>query len=96
MGAPMARRLLKEGHRVSVFNRSPEKARRLAGDGATVVDDPVKAVSDAEIIFIMVPDTPDVEATISRIKPRAEEGPTRHRHEHDFAAFGARDGGPAS
>ena len=32
-----------------------------------VVTDPVDAVADAEIIFIMVPDTPDVEATISRI-----------------------------
>ena len=30
MGAPMARRLLKEGHKVSVFNRSTEQAQRLA------------------------------------------------------------------
>ena len=74
MGAPMARRLLKAGHRVSVFNRSPEKAQRLASDGATVVTDPANAAADAEIVFIMVPDTPDVEATVARIKPALKKG----------------------
>jgi 3-hydroxyisobutyrate dehydrogenase len=74
MGAPMVRRLLKAGHKVSVFNRSPEKAQRLAADGATVVTDPVGAVANAEIVFIMVPDTPDVEATIARITPALKKG----------------------
>src|ERR1039457_2435005 len=74
MGAPMARGLLKAGHRVSAFNRSPEKAQRLAADGATVVTDPVNAVANAEIVFIMVPDTPDVEATVARIKPALKKG----------------------
>jgi 3-hydroxyisobutyrate dehydrogenase-like beta-hydroxyacid dehydrogenase len=74
MGAPMARRLLKAGHRVSVYNRSPEKAQRLTIDGATVVIDPVNAAANAEIIFIMVPDTPDVEATIARITPAMKKG----------------------
>ena len=74
MGAPMVRRLLKAGHKVSVFNRSPEKAQRLAADGATVVTDPAGAVANAEIIFIMVPDTPDVEATVARIKPALKKG----------------------
>lgn len=74
MGAPMARRLLKAGHKVSVYNRSPEKAQRLAADGATVVMDPINAVASAEIVFIMVPDTPDVEATVARIKPALQKG----------------------
>lgn len=74
MGAPMARRLLKAGHKVSAFNRSPEKAQRLAADGATIVNDPAHAVADAEIIFIMVPDTPDVEANVARIKPALKKG----------------------
>ncbi|HLI82101.1 MAG TPA: NAD(P)-binding domain-containing protein, partial [Candidatus Binataceae bacterium] len=74
MGAPMVRRLLKAGHKVSVFNRSPEKAQRLAADGATVVSDPASAAAEAEVIFIMVPDTPDVEATIARIKPALRKG----------------------
>src|ERR1700730_6148051 len=74
MGAPMARRLLKAGHKVSVFNRSPEKAQRLASDGATVVNDPADAVANAEVIFVMVPDTPDVEATAARITPALKKG----------------------
>jgi 3-hydroxyisobutyrate dehydrogenase-like beta-hydroxyacid dehydrogenase len=39
-----------------------------------VAADPAHAVANAEIIFIMVPDTPDVEATISRIKPSLKKG----------------------
>jgi 3-hydroxyisobutyrate dehydrogenase len=74
MGAPMVRRLLKAGHKVSVFNRTPDKAQRLAADGATVVADPASAVASAEVIFIVVPDTPDVEATIARIKPALKKG----------------------
>jgi 3-hydroxyisobutyrate dehydrogenase len=74
MGAPMVRRLLKAGHKVSVFNRTPEKAQRLAADGATVVTDPANAVASAEVVFVMVPDTPDVEATVARIKPVLKKG----------------------
>jgi len=70
----MVRRLLKAGHKVSVFNRSQEKAQRLAADGATIIIDPANAVANAEIIFIMVPDTPDVEATIARIAPALKKG----------------------
>ncbi|HXW85446.1 MAG TPA: NAD(P)-dependent oxidoreductase [Candidatus Binataceae bacterium] len=69
MGAPMARRLLKAGHRVRVFNRTEAKARALATDGATVAPDAAAAVAGAEAVFIMVPDTPDVEQTIASIEP---------------------------
>ncbi len=76
MGAPMARRILLAGHRVRVFNRSPEKARSLAADGASVVvaADAAACVSGAEIVFIMVPDTPDVEATVAKIEPVLKAG----------------------
>ncbi|HJU28481.1 MAG TPA: NAD(P)-binding domain-containing protein, partial [Candidatus Binataceae bacterium] len=74
MGAPMARRLLKAGHRVRVHNRSPEKARALAGDGATVCSDPAEAAAGAEAVFIMVPDTPDVESVAARIEPELGRG----------------------
>lgn len=76
MGAPMARRLLAAGHRVRVFNRSPEKARALAADGAIVVADPAQAATGAAIVFIMVPDTPDVEAVVAKIEPALASGQT--------------------
>jgi 2-hydroxy-3-oxopropionate reductase len=74
MGAPMARRLLSAGHRVHVFNRSPEKARALTNDGARVAADAAAGVAGAEIIFIMVPDTVDVEATVAKIEPALTRG----------------------
>jgi 3-hydroxyisobutyrate dehydrogenase-like beta-hydroxyacid dehydrogenase len=69
MGAPMARRLLKVGHRVRVFNRTIEKARALSADGAIEASDPVEAVRGASVIFTMLPDTPDVLGVIDRVLP---------------------------
>jgi 3-hydroxyisobutyrate dehydrogenase-like beta-hydroxyacid dehydrogenase len=74
MGAPMARRLLKAGHRLRVYNRTLERARILAADGAVVASEPAQAIAGAEAVFIMVPDTPDVEATIARIEPALKAG----------------------
>ena len=74
MGAPMARRLLGGGHRVRVFNRSPEKARALVADGAIFASEPAACVSGADVVFIMVPDTPDVEAVIARIESALKNG----------------------
>src|SRR5271156_2962182 len=74
MGAPMARRLLGGGHRVRVFNRSPEKARMLAADGAIVAADAPACVAGSDLVFVMVPDTPDVEATVAKIEPALKAG----------------------
>ncbi len=74
MGAPMARRLLAAGHKVRVFNRSPERAAPLRSDGAIVAADPAAAASGAGAIFIMVSDTPDVEAVVSQIEPVLRPG----------------------
>jgi len=74
MGAPMARRLLKAGHHLRVFNRSREKARALLDEGAVMAPEAAAAAEGAEIIFIMVPDTPDVENVIGRIEPSLARG----------------------
>jgi 3-hydroxyisobutyrate dehydrogenase-like beta-hydroxyacid dehydrogenase len=74
MGAPMATRLLRAGHRVRVFSRTPEKARRLAADGAQLASTAADAAASAEVIFIMVPDTPDVEAVVAQISPALRAG----------------------
>ena len=74
MGAPMARRLIRGGHRVRVFNRSPEKARVMAADGAIVAADAAACVAGAEVVFVMVTDTPDVVATIAKIEPALKAG----------------------
>jgi 3-hydroxyisobutyrate dehydrogenase-like beta-hydroxyacid dehydrogenase len=74
MGAPMARRLLSGGHRLHVFNRSPEKARPLVEEGAVMAPDPAAAAQSTDAIFIMVPDTPDVENVIAKIEPALTRG----------------------
>ncbi len=74
MGAPRARRLLGGGHRVRVFNRSAAKARALAAEGAIVAADAAACVAGAAVIFIMVPDTPDVEASVAKIEPALVAG----------------------
>ena len=61
MGGPMAEHLVKAGHTVIGFNRSPAPVERLVtagGKGATSVSE---AVREADVIITMVPDSPDVE-----------------------------------
>ncbi|HTR61083.1 MAG TPA: NAD(P)-dependent oxidoreductase [Candidatus Binataceae bacterium] len=74
MGTPMVRRLIAAGHNLRVFNRSPEKAARLRADGATVCSEPADAASGADTVFIMVPDTPDVESVLTKIEPVLKAG----------------------
>lgn len=56
MGSGMARRLLGAGARLAVYNRSAERARSLAAEGATVAATPREAVNGADIVFSMVAD----------------------------------------
>src|SRR5260370_6828971 len=69
MGAPMARRLLRAGHNVTVFNRTRTRAQALEADGAVVTDSPAQTVSSAAVIFTMVPDTPHREPLIHHTTP---------------------------
>jgi 3-hydroxyisobutyrate dehydrogenase len=56
MGSGMARRLLGAGVRLTVFNRSAERARALAADGAVLAGSPREAVAEADVVFSMVAD----------------------------------------
>ena len=56
MGAPMARRLLKAGFAVAVWNRDPAKAEALRADGATVAASAAEAVRGADVAFTMLSD----------------------------------------
>ncbi|MDG4866251.1 NAD(P)-binding domain-containing protein, partial [Streptomyces sp. T-3] len=44
MGAPMARQLLRAGHPLTVWNRTPAKAEPLVAAGARPAADPAEAV----------------------------------------------------
>jgi 2-hydroxy-3-oxopropionate reductase len=78
MGAPMARNLMRAGHRLRLHNRSAKRAVALAAESAdfTVAADPTAAAGGAELVFIMAPDTPDVENVVARIEPALHKGQT--------------------
>jgi 3-hydroxyisobutyrate dehydrogenase len=73
MGTGMARSLLREGHDVTVWNRSQEKAKPLADDGATVADSAAGAVAGAEVVITMLF---DIEPVLSVMAEVAESWPT--------------------
>jgi 3-hydroxyisobutyrate dehydrogenase len=66
MGAPMARNLLKAGFQVRVWNRTPEKARVLAAQGADLAETPADAVREAAFVITMLTDTAAVRAVIGQ------------------------------
>lgn len=56
MGAPMAGHLLRAGHEVAIYNRTPGRAEALRGQGAEVCDTPMEAASGASAILCMLSD----------------------------------------
>jgi 3-hydroxyisobutyrate dehydrogenase-like beta-hydroxyacid dehydrogenase len=61
MGQGMAASLVKAGHRVTVYNRSPDKAEALVQQGASAARTVAEA-SRAEVVFTMLSDDRAVEA----------------------------------
>ncbi|MCS6779231.1 MAG: NAD(P)-dependent oxidoreductase [Geminicoccaceae bacterium] len=65
MGYPMAGHLVKHGHEVRVFNRSPAKADAWAEQyGGVACRTPREAARGADFVFCMVGDDPDVRAVV--------------------------------
>jgi 2-hydroxy-3-oxopropionate reductase len=64
MGRPMALNLMKGGHAMAVYARRPESMQPLADAGAAVCASPAEVAAQAAVTFVMVSDTPDVEAVI--------------------------------
>jgi 3-hydroxyisobutyrate dehydrogenase-like beta-hydroxyacid dehydrogenase len=54
MGTPMATRLLRAGHDLTVWNRSAERTAPLAKQGATVASSPAQAAAGADFVITML------------------------------------------
>lgn len=74
MGAAMARNLLRAGHHVRVWNRSPKRAAPLADDGAVVADSAAEAVAGAEIVLTMLFDLDATRDVVGELGDALEEG----------------------
>ena len=63
MGAPMAGHLLAGGHELHVHSRSGAP-QALLDAGATAQDSAADVARAADVVFLMLPDTPDVEKVL--------------------------------
>lgn len=63
MGRPMAAHLIAAGHEVAL-NRVKPVSRHLVEAGGKAAGSARDAVKDAEVVILMLPDTPDVEAIL--------------------------------
>jgi 2-hydroxy-3-oxopropionate reductase len=64
MGKPMASHLVKAGHTVHVCDLAEESVKHLCSLGGKACSCCKEVAQKSDIIFIMVPDTPDVEAVL--------------------------------
>jgi len=80
MGANMARRLVKGGHRVVAFNKSPETTRNLAAEtglvATTSLKEVVAALSAPRTVWVMVPSGAATEAVIGELASLLTSGDT--------------------
>jgi 3-hydroxyisobutyrate dehydrogenase-like beta-hydroxyacid dehydrogenase len=63
MGSAMAANLVKEGHEVTVWNRSPARAAPLVAAGARLAERPADA-AQGEVVMTMLADDAAVEAVV--------------------------------
>lgn len=62
MGVPMSKNLIKAGYPVAVYNRTKEKTKELADEGAQVADSPKGLAPGVDVIISMIADDPALEA----------------------------------
>ncbi len=77
MGANMVRRLLRDGHQVVAFNRTPDKTREIAGEGAEAaftLEELVSKLEKPRVVWIMVPAGDATEAQITELMALLEPG----------------------
>src|SRR5882724_4586610 len=79
MGANMARRLMRGGHRCVVYDRSAGAVKTLAGEGATGTDSLaalVAALARPRAVWVMVPAGAPTESTVTELASLLEPGDT--------------------
>jgi 6-phosphogluconate dehydrogenase len=81
MGANMVRRLVRDGHEIVIYNRTPEKSRELEaeGEGAKAtfsIADLVAALEKPRSVWVMVPAGDATEAQIAELLEHLEPGDT--------------------
>ncbi len=79
MGANMVRRLLRDGHEVVAYNRTPEKTKEIATEGAEAsfsIEELVSKLEKPRVVWVMVPAGDATEAQIAELLGHLEPGDT--------------------
>ena len=76
MGLPMARHLLRAGHRVSVWSRSPGPVSAAESFGAVGGGSALGVAEVSSVVVICVPSSPDVSSVVSEMLPALGPGKT--------------------
>jgi 6-phosphogluconate dehydrogenase len=79
MGANMVRRLLRDGHEIVAYNRTPEKTQEIATEGAAAaytIEELVARLERPRAVWIMVPAGDATEAQIEELLEHLEAGDT--------------------
>jgi 6-phosphogluconate dehydrogenase len=79
MGSNMVRRLVRDGHEVVAYNRTPEKTQEIAGEGAEAsfsIAELVTKLEKPRTAWIMVPAGDATEAQIQELMQHLEPGDT--------------------
>jgi 6-phosphogluconate dehydrogenase len=79
MGSNMVRRLVRDGHEVVAYNRTPEKTQEIAGEGAEAsfsIAELVQKLEKPRAVWIMVPAGDATEAQIQELMQHLEAGDT--------------------
>ena len=79
MGANMVRRLIRDGHEIVVYNRTPEKTKEIEGEGAVAsysIEELVSTLAAPRAVWIMVPAGDATEAQIAELMEHLEPGDT--------------------
>ena len=79
MGANMVRRLLNDGHEIVAYNRTPEKTKEIAGEGAEAafsIAELVQKLAKPRAVWIMVPAGDATEAQVQELLQHLEPGDT--------------------
>jgi len=64
MGRPMGMNLLKAGHSLTVWNRTPARAEGLVAAGAVLAKTPREAAVSSDVLITMVSDPPALESVL--------------------------------
>src|SRR3954449_10796027 len=60
MGKPMARNLIEAGHELVLYSRTRASVDEVAGDSATAAGSPREVAENADVVILMLPDSPQV------------------------------------